>query len=63
MSENKIEIRLHNNESGELYLNLQDFSEFLDVSMVRSYEILVQEDQKALKIRFFDENKKLIKLI
>ena len=63
MNNRKIEIRLHKNDSGEFYLDLNDFRDLIDIKKVRYYEIITQEDQKTLKIKLFDENKQLIKLI
>lgn len=44
-------------ETGELYLDLSDFSDYVDAGKVGSYEMVINED-KTITIKFYDKNGK-----
>lgn len=50
-----------NEETGELYLSVEEFKDFVDISKVVSYNIeLITTDEKteAFILRFYDNNNK-----
>lgn len=61
IKKNNINIKV--DENGNHYFDLMDFSSFIDIKLVSHYELIVSEDKKSVKIRFFDKSRRLIKVI
>lgn len=53
-------VKIQKTENGDGFIDLKEFSDFVDVSKVKYYE-LVNPTEKTLMIKFFDENKEEIK--
>lgn len=47
-------------KTNDFYLDLNDFKDFLDVSKIKYYEM--KSLKEGFSIKFFDKNKKQIKL-
>lgn len=48
-------------ETGECYLNLEDFKDFLDISLVKYYEVTQYEN--SFGVKFYDSNRNEIKAV
>lgn len=44
----------------EAYLNLSDFSEFVDTTKVAYYEMTETKNPPSISLKFFDKDKKLL---